>query len=152
MHCLAAITVSIRLHLIQAQIHTPTHACIASQQSITVTHVPYTQTSTRMHRLAAITVCMRPAQAQTHSQAHTCIASQDGHEHWSYSPRKKEKNIHLQIFMYTALGVYECQELHNTKKGACLPDVPPAAGDAASQKQGSQTSAEQGWYMVLQQQ
>ncbi len=54
--------------------------------------------------------------------------------------------------MYTALGAYECQELHKTKKGVCLPDVPPAAGDAASQKQASQTSAEQGWYMVLQQQ
>jgi hypothetical protein len=31
-----------------------------------------------------------------------------------------------------------------TKKGVCLPDASPAAGAAASQKQGSQTSADQG--------
>ncbi len=64
MHCLAPITMSMRL--VQAQAHTPTHACIASQQLSW-----------------ACDVCIR-----THRQAHRCIASRNHSEHILYSTYK----------------------------------------------------------------
>jgi hypothetical protein len=81
--------------------HTPTHACIASQQSQRAQdlckprqttqhmhasprsnhteHAPSAQqhtTSTRMHRLAAINVRMCLVKAQTYTPTNACIASQ----------------------------------------------------------------------------
>jgi hypothetical protein len=118
MHRLAAITVSMRLQ--QAQTHTPTHECIASQQTpcaytsckaklILHTHafprshhkwacalcIRTHRSSTRMHRLAAITVSIRLVHKNTqtstrmHRMAVITVGIQSKHtlQHTHASPR-----------------------------------------------------------------
>jgi hypothetical protein len=99
--------------------NTHSHTCIHGLAAIIVTMRlvrKNTQTSTRMHSLRVITRSIRPAQAQpnTFDTHMNCLARMVVSPGLFYLA-KKNITYAFQVFMYTALGVYESQELGNYK-------------------------------------
>ena len=80
-----------------------------------------------------------------------------GHQAWVFMATSRQalqmRCSSVNLIIMTAKS-RQCQVVHKSQEqhkcACCLPAVPPDPCPAQSQKQGSQTSAHQGWYLVLQ--